>query len=146
MDWLINLGYWGLFIGSFLAGTVFPLNSDILMIGILNLGGNPWICLAAATSGNWLGSMLSYGIGWLGKWEWLSKWFKIEKSKLDKQKKVIDKYGVFIALFSWFPIVGTLSVITLGFYKVKPKTTALFILIGCFIRFLLWTLLYLHFI
>lgn len=145
MDWLIDLGYLGLFIGTFLAGTVFPLSSDVLMIGILNIGSDPWICLIVASLGNWLGAMLSYGLGWLGKWEWLEKWFKVSKDKLDKQKTVIDKYGVFVALFSWLPIIGTLSIITLGFYRVKPKTTTLFILIGCFARFLVWTLLHLHF-
>ena len=146
MEWFIDLGYLGLFIGTFLAGTVLPLSSDILMIGILNLGGDPWLCLIVASLGNWLGAMLSYGLGWLGKWEWLEKWFKVGREKLDKQKAVVDKYGVFVALFSWLPIVGTLSIITLGFYKVKPKTTTLLILIGCFARFLVWTLLHLHFV
>ena len=28
MDWLLNLGYLGLFLGTFLAGTVLPLSSD----------------------------------------------------------------------------------------------------------------------
>ena len=27
MDWLLNLGYLGLFLGTFLAGTVLPLSS-----------------------------------------------------------------------------------------------------------------------
>lgn len=143
MKWLVNLGYLGLFIGTFLSGTVFPLSSDILFVGILGIEGNsPWICLIVATTGNWLGGMMSYGFGWLGRWDWLERWFKIKKEKLAKQKAVIDKYGVWIALAPWIPFVGTLSLIALGFYKVKPKTTTLFVLIGCFARFLLWTLLY----
>ncbi|MDR0363602.1 MAG: DedA family protein [Bacteroidales bacterium] len=143
MSWLVRLGYLGLFMGTFLAGTVFPLSSDILFVGILSIkGNNPWLSLIIATLGNWLGCMLSYGVGWLGRWDWLEKWFKIKKEKLGRQKTVVDKYGVWMALFPWIPFVGTLSLIALGFYKVRPKMTTLLVLIGCFARFLLWTLLF----
>lgn len=80
MESLIDLGYWGLFIGSFLASTVIPMSADILLIGILALGGNIWWCLAIATIGNWLGGLTSYWIGWLGKWEWLERWSKLKKN------------------------------------------------------------------
>jgi hypothetical protein len=35
--------------------------------------------------------------------------------------------------------------IALGFYKVKPRTTVLLTYTGCFVRFLVWTLLYIHY-
>lgn len=141
MGWFINLGYFGLFIGTLLAGTVLPLSSDVLLIGLLAAGANPWICLVVATAGNSLGGMVSYAMGWFAKWEWLEKWFKIKEESLVKQKEKINKYGVWLAFFSWAPFVGTLSVIALGFYKVKPKLTAILILAGCFVRFLFWILL-----
>ena len=75
MDSLIDLGYWGLFIGSFLASTIVPFSADLLLIGVLALGGNVWGCLLIATVGNWLGGLTSYWIGWLGKWKWLERWF-----------------------------------------------------------------------
>ena len=49
MDSLIDLGYWGLFIGSFLASTLIPMSADVLLVGILALGGNVWACLVIAT-------------------------------------------------------------------------------------------------
>ena len=70
MDSLIDLGYWGLFIGSFLASTLIPMSADVLLVGILALGGNVWACLVIATTGNWLGGLTSYWIGWLGRWEY----------------------------------------------------------------------------
>ena len=45
MDTLIDLGYWGLFIGSFLASTIIPMSADVLLVGVLTLGGNEWLCL-----------------------------------------------------------------------------------------------------
>ena len=44
MDWLLNLGYLGLFLGTFLAGTVLPLSSDILLVGMLAAKADPLIC------------------------------------------------------------------------------------------------------
>ena len=35
MDTLVSLGYWGLFIGSFLASTVIPMSADVLLVGVL---------------------------------------------------------------------------------------------------------------
>jgi membrane protein YqaA with SNARE-associated domain len=82
-------------------------------------GGNPWISFICATTGNWLGGLTSYWLGWLGKWKWLEKWFKIKQQTLEKQKSKIDRFGAGLAFLSWLPIVGDLFAIALGFYKVE---------------------------
>lgn len=145
MDWLIDLGYWGLLFGTFLAGTIFPLSSDILMVSMLLAGGNVWLCLVMAAVGNGTGALTSYALGWLGKWEWLEKWFKIKHETLEKQKANVNKYGVWGAFFSWAPVVGQVFMVALGFYKVKPAMTILLTYAGCFFRFLVWALLYIHY-
>lgn len=145
MESLIDLGYFGLFIGSFLASTIIPFSADILLIGILALGGNIWICLAVATLGNWLGGMTSYWIGWIGKWEWIEKWFKIKEEKLIAQKTRIDQYGAILAFMTWLPLVGDLFALALGFYRISPKLSALYMLLGRFARFFIWTLLYIQY-
>jgi len=146
METWIEWGYWGLFTGSFLASTIIPMSADVLLVGILALGGNAWICLAVATLGNWLGGLTSYWIGWIGKWEWIERWLKVKKEKLVRQQKNIGRYGVWLALFTWLPFVGDLFAIALGFYRVRPFASALYMLAGRFVRFLLWTLLYLKLI
>lgn len=141
MEWLLDLGYFGLFIGTFLAGTVLPFSSDILMVGLLAAGGNPWLCLTVATLGNWAGTILNYLLGWLAKWDWLEKMCKVKEETLVKQKKNIDKYGLLLAFFSWLPIIGAVGVIALGFYKVKPIWSNVMTLLGCFVRFFFWIFL-----
>lgn len=74
MEWLLNLGYFGLFLGSFVAATVVPFSSDVQLVAMLAAGGNVWFCVAVATLGNWLGGLTSYWLGWLGKWEWIEKY------------------------------------------------------------------------
>lgn len=133
-------GLWGLFIGTFLAATVVPFSSDVLYIAVLKMTSDPWGCLAVGSLGNWLGSLTSFGIGWLGKWEWLEKWFKVDRAKLEKQKVYVDKYGVWLALLSWVPFIGDIFAIALGFYKTNPWLTALLLLVGKTLRFLVWNL------
>ena len=134
-------GLWGLFIGTFLAATVVPFSSDVLYITVLHMTSSPWACLAVGSLGNWLGSLTTFGIGWLGRWEWIEKWFKVDRAELEKQKVHIDKYGVWLALLSWVPFVGDVFAIALGFYRTNPWLTALLLLIGKTLRFLVWDLL-----
>ena len=135
-------GLWGLSIGTFLAATVVPFSSDALFVGVILASDRPLACLLVATLGNWLGSILSYWVGWLGRWEWIEKWFHVKKETLEKQRSRIDRFGVWLALFTWLPFVGDVFAIALGFYRLSPVKSALFMLIGKFLRFLGWTLLF----
>ena len=62
MEWLEGLGLFGLFIGTFLAATLFPFSSDALYLAILAATADPVGCLLAGTLGNWLGRQ-SWRIG-----------------------------------------------------------------------------------
>ena len=134
-------GLWGLFIGSFLAATVVPFSADVLFITMLQMSSQPWACLMVASLGNWLGGMTTFGLGWLGRWDWIEKWFKVDRQKLEKQKVYVDKYGVWLALFTWLPFVGDVISLALGFYKTNPWLSAFIMLVGRAARFLVWALL-----
>lgn len=101
----------------------------------------PVSCLIVGTLGNWLGGITTYWIGRIGRWEWVEKWFKVKRETLEKHKAKVDKYGVWLALISWVPIVGDVFVIALGFYKARPGWTMLLMLIGKFLRFWIWSLI-----
>lgn len=140
MNLLENLGLLGLFIGTFLAATILPFSSDALYIAILATTGNAGGCLLVGTLGNWLGSVLTYWIGWAGKWEWIEKWFRVKPETMEKQKARIDRYGVWLALFAWVPVIGDVLALALGFFKVRPFWTAVLLLVGKGIRFWIWTM------
>ncbi len=142
MGGLANLGLLGLFIGAFLAATVVPFSSDALYLAVLAMTKNPVGCLLVGTAGNWLGSVLTFWIGWIGKWEWMEKWFKVRPETLEKQKRQIDKFGIWMALVAWVPVIGDVIAIALGFYKTKPGWTMFLLLVGKFLRFLAWNLVY----
>ncbi|HNR28432.1 MAG TPA: YqaA family protein [Bacteroidales bacterium] len=138
MDFLLEWGYLGLFIGSFLASTIIPFSSEFLLIGMLLAGGNPWVCLALSTIGNTLGSYTCYGLGYLGKWEWIEKWLRIKREKLEKQQQVILKWSSLVALLCWLPVVGDVFSVGLGFYKIPFWKMAILMFIGKALRFLFW--------
>ena len=139
---LESLGLVGLFIGAFLAATILPFSSDALYVAVLAVTGQPVACLVVGTAGNWLGSVFSYYIGRIGKWEWIEKWFRVKPETLQRQKMKIDRYGVWLALICWVPIIGDVIAIALGFYKVQPLMCFVLMLVGKFARFLVWNLLY----
>ena len=138
---LEKFGLIGLFIGCFLAATVVPFSSDALYIAVLLAVKQPVACLVVGTLGNWLGGVTTYWLGRLAKWEWLEKTFKVKEETLAKQKRLIDKYGVWLALLSWVPGFGDVISLALGFYKSPAVLTIFFLLVGKFARFAVWTLM-----
>ena len=143
MDSLLDLGYLGLFIGSFISATVIPMGADALLLGMLAAGGKPVWCLAIATTGNWLGGTLTYWLGYAGKWTWIQRWFKVTPEKLKRQKNRIEKYKSVIALLVWVPVLGDLFALALGFYRINAVKSFIFMFFGRLIRFLFWLVLYL---
>lgn len=139
---LESLGLLGLFIGTFLAATVLPFSSDALYVAVLAATENPVGCLVVGSVGNWLGSVVTYWMGRIGRWEWIEKWFRVKKETLEKQKAKIDRYGVWLALLAWVPVIGDVIAIALGFYRTRPWATMFLLLVGKFARFLLWNLIY----
>lgn len=142
LEWLAEYGYIGLFFGAFLAATILPFSSDFLLVALLTTGADPITAVAAATAGNWLGGLTSYGVGWLGKWQWIEKWFGVTEAKLEKQRAKIQRYGAGAAFFTWLPFIGDLMAIGLGFYRIDFKKTAIFMLIGKAARFVMEALAY----
>jgi len=142
MEFFEQLGYLGLFLGSFLAATVVPFSSEILVTGMLVAGANKFYIFLFATLGNWLGSVSTYAIGLLGKLQWAEKFFKISHEKIEKQQRIIQKFGSWLSFFVWLPVIGDVFALALGFYKVSPKTCIPFMLIGKAARFLTVIFLY----
>ncbi len=139
---LEHLGLWGLFIGAFLAATVVPFSSDALYLAVLIATKDPVGCFVMGTLGNWLGGITTYWIGRIGQWRWIEKWFNVKHETLEKQRENVNKYGIWLALLSWIPLIGDVIVLALGFYKSKPLWTILLLLVGKAGRFLAWNLIY----
>ena len=138
-----ELGYLGLFITCFLAATILPIASEVFLITMLAAKYDPLNCLFIASTGNTLGSYLNFGIGYIGNPEWLKK-LRVKQKTIESWKASIQKYGVWLALLSWLPIVGDIIGIALGFFRANIFWSFFFMAIGKFIRYLLVVLVYLY--
>lgn len=142
MEWLIDYGYVGLFLGSFLAATVVPFSADVLLVVLLAAGADPYLAIALATIGNWLGGLTSYWLGRIGKWSWLEKYFGIRQEKLERQRERIMRWGSLLAFMTWLPVIGDVLAVALGFYRIGFVRSAVFMLLGKGTRFILWAVIY----
>lgn len=138
MEYLADYGLAGLFVASFLAATVLPFSSEALLSLLLLNGLDPLKLVLAASVGNWLGGMSSFGLGWLGRWDWIERFLKIKKKSIEKWHGAIQKWGPLLAFFCWMPVIGDLLAIGLGLLRSNPWYTALLMFAGKALRYLVW--------
>jgi len=135
---LTALGYFGLFIASFLAATVVPFSSEVVFSAMVFGGLDAWTCVLVATAGNWLGGMSCYYLGLLGKMEWIEKYLKIKKEKLISFNSKIHKYGDWFAFFSFLPGIGDIIAVASGFFRCNLWIVSISMLLGKFVRYIVW--------
>ncbi len=129
-------GYLGLFAAAFLAATVVPFSSDVVLMIMVAAGFDLTTCVIVATIGNWLGGMSSFYLGYLGKWEWVKKYTGVSHEKADRIKIKIDRWGAYAAFLSWLPFAGDAIAVVLGFVRSNPLKVAVFMLIGKCARYI----------
>lgn len=135
---LTELGFLGLFIASFLAATVVPFSSEVVFSALAFGGFDLWTCVFVATAGNWLGGMTCYCLGRLGKMEWIEKFTGVKKAKIDRMADKIQRYGNWLAFFSFLPGIGDVIAVASGFFRCKVWIVAVSILLGKFFRYVVW--------
>ena len=140
MDY-ISLGFLGLFILTFLSATVLPLSSEFFIYLMFANEYDPTICIVIATIGNSLGGFTNYGLGRLGNLNWLKK-VGMNQEKIEKHSIRIQKYGSWLAFFSWVPFIGDPLLVALGFFRSPFLKVAILTVIGKFLRYLTIYLLY----
>ena len=139
MDAFIELlttnGYWGMLLAAFLAGSFIPYSSEAVMLMLLAAGLDPWGLILYGTIGNVLGSVLNYGIGRMGKTEWIEKYLHVSKDKLAKAEHFVAGRGAMMGFFAFIPILGSAITILLGLMRANAVITLVSITVGKFLRY-----------
>ena len=117
---LIFISYLKLFIISFLAATILPLSSEIVLTTMLltNLFEKN-ILLIVASSGNILGSIFNWYLGKKITIFQNRKWFPVTPEQLNKSRKYFQKYGLWSLLLAWVPVIGDPLTLLAGVLKVR---------------------------
>ena len=137
IDFLINWGYWGMFVSAFLAGSFFPFPSEVVMSGLQAAGLDPIPLVIYGSIGNVLGSLFNYGVGRLGKMEWIEKYLHVKKEKLDQAERFMAGRGAWMGFFAFIPILGSAITIVLGLTRANIIISTISITIGKVLRYVL---------
>ena len=126
-----------LFASSFIAATIFPAGSEVVL-ATLNIANNhdKFLLLAVATIGNVLGALVNWFIGYyLIKFK-DKKWFPINKKQLKKYSNIYQKWGVWSLLLAWMPIIGDPLTVIAGIFRTNIWLFLLLVAIGKASRYL----------
>lgn len=132
--------YLSLFISGFIAATLFPASSEVLLLILQQQGYSLFWLWLAATSGNTLGSCVNW---YLGK-ELLrfqhKSWFPIKSEQLQRGQQYFQRYGIWSLLFAWLPVVGDPLTLVAGMMKIRFQILLVLVLAGKGARYavLLW--------
>lgn len=137
MDYFTELGYFGLFVSAFLAATILPLSSEIVLSALLLNGLSPIALVAIATTGNVLGSLTNYALGYWLSLEVVKKWLKMSEEEFVRAEQRFVKYGLFSLCFAWVPIIGDPLTVIAGVLRIRLFWFLILVTAGKLIRYIL---------
>lgn len=125
---------WSMFIGAFLASTILPGGSEVLLAFFVEQSSQQWLLLwLVASIGNTLGSITSFYLGVLGRKARSPE--ELTHKKYAKATQLIHRFGVWVMLFSWLPIIGDIFCILAGWFKFPKIQTFTLIFLGKTVRY-----------
>ena len=129
--------YTSLFLISFLAATILPLSSEVTLLGLMSTNTySPLLLIAAASSGNILGSIFNYLLGFYLLKYLQKKWFPFKVKKISSASKWFNKFGIWSLLFAWVPIVGDPITFLAGTFKINFYIFLILVSVGKIFRYL----------
>lgn len=137
IDFLTGYGYWGMLLAAFLAGSFFPFSSEAVMVGLAAAGLEPWPLAIYATVGNVMGGLFNYGVGRLGKPEWIERYLHVKPESLAKAERFMAGRGAWMGFFAFLPVLGSAITIVLGLMRANFVISFISISIGKFLRYVL---------
>ena len=97
----------GLFASAFLAGSILPAQSEIVLAAMLAAKIAPaWLLIVVATAGNVGGAVLNFALGRSADRFRHRRWFPLSAAGWQRSAAWYNRYGVWTLLLSWAPVVG----------------------------------------
>jgi membrane protein YqaA with SNARE-associated domain len=127
--------YLSLFAVSFLAATLLPAASEVLLSGLLLAQYDPLALWMTATLGNTLGSVFNYVLGRYLLHFQNRRWFPFAEDQMARSQIWFQRYGVWSLLFAWAPVFGDLLTFIAGVMRVHWLLFTLLVLVGKGLRY-----------
>jgi len=130
--------YLSLFVISFLAATILPLSSELTLAGLIaTYNYNNLLLLIVASSGNILGSIVNWILGFYSRNLTSKKWFPFKDEQIKRSSNWFNKFGKWSLLFAWIPIIGDPLTLAAGLLRVKFTEFLILVSIGKVFRYFL---------
>lgn len=129
-------GYLLLFGSAFLAATILPFYSEVLLFALLHEGGDPASLVAVATLGNTLGAVVNWVLGRYLIHFQDRKWFYFSKKQMERAQNWYQHYGVWTLLLAWLPIGGDALTLIAGIMRVRLGIFLVLVGIGKAVRYI----------
>ena len=101
------MAYASLFFSALIAATVFPAQSEMVLVYLVQQAAHPvWALVVVASIGNVLGSVINYALGYSVHRFKDRRWFPASPKQMDRAQAFYAKWGRYSLLASWVPIIG----------------------------------------
>ena len=130
--------YLSLFVISFLAATILPFSSELTLAGLIATSNyDNLLLLIFASSGNVLGSVVNWALGFYSRKLSTKKWFLFKETQIERSSEWFRNFGKWSLLFAWVPIVGDPLTLVAGLLKVRFVDFIILVAIGKVSRYLI---------
>lgn len=124
------MDYASLFASAFLAATILPFYSEVILLALIAKGGNITLLVIVATLGNTLGAVVNWWLGlYIQKFK-DKRWFYFTEKQIEQAQAWFNRYGKWSLLMAWLPIVGDALTLIAGIMRVPLSTFIVLVAIG----------------
>lgn len=129
------LAYLTLFGSAFLAATILPFYSEVVLFALLIKGESAAVLVLIATLGNTLGAVVNWVLGrFLLRFK-DRRWFYFKAEDLEKTQQWFQRYGAWSLLLAWLPIGGDALTLIAGIMRVNFPLFLVLVGIGKGLRY-----------
>lgn len=124
--------YGALLASAFIAATLLPAQSELLLAGLVAAGkGDPLLLLIVGTIGNTAGAVVNWMLG-RGA-EALVDQRRLSTAAREtyaRASRAFNRYGLLCLLFAWLPVIGDVLTVVAGAARVSLAPFVLLVAIG----------------
>lgn len=124
------MAYLSLFFSGFIAATLFPASSEVLLLTLQAQGYSLLWLFVAATAGNTLGSCVNWYLGIRVLDFQHKRWFPVSPAALSRAQRQFQRFGSYSLLLAWLPVVGDPLTLVAGVLKVRFSLFLPLVLLG----------------
>jgi len=115
----MTVSYLLLFGAAFLAATILPFYSEVILFALLREDGDPLALVVVATLGNTLGAVVNWLLGRYLLHFQDRRWFYFSRSQIERAQRWYQRYGFWSLLLAWAPVGGDALTLIAGIMKVR---------------------------